>query len=588
MGVTTVIKDYGTEILNAIRENDLKTLSSILEKNLKVDHKIAKLFVTDIKHRPTKKFACPLILAARQEDPRIINYMLVKGTDPNFVHHTIYSSKRREIITALHIASDLGFYDTVETLLNANADCNISDHNQETALHIAVKKADRIMVRMMLSRGADPNILDRRGNAALHIATLYGHLQMVRALLKYDADVYQQGQWGAIPPQIAAKEGHIHLIQLFCSRDVGNINIKIACYPDKREKAPIHLAAENGHVQTVLTLLDQFEAEVNLKDSDGNTPLHCVVLNPYDPHRMSDEKYFTESARVLVKNRVSINEKNSFGDSALHLAAMNHFRRIVELLLEVGANPFAENDERLKPIDVVPESDPVTKQLLKSAMLNPKPPVNASTLSLNRIGDLSFAQMPGRQGGLGTLHESGGPFQTSTLRSNDPNGNLFPRNDPQNFSFRSVSSMSSVFVDEVQKQRIAAQQRKERMGDGGPDPADPNQGQNNSGSSGSQHQHTQDSEGRNVYHQIDHENEIPVYTKVNKDKKDKKGPKGEQVSSQDTLQSMTKEEIMKKSRATVHAVNPWEEESFVTGSVTTEDVSFDNQVGFCPFLLQPI
>ncbi len=383
MGVTTVIKDYGTEILNAIRENDLQRLKNILEKQLKFDRKIQKLCVADIKHKPTKKFACPVILAARQEDPRIMKYMMDKGVDPNFIHHTIFSSKRREIVTALHISVDLGHYDTVQVLCDANADCNIGDHNQETPLHISVKKADRIMTRLLLSKGADPSIPDRRGNAALHIATLYGHLQLVRSLLKYSADVYQKGQWNTIPPHIAAKEGHIHLIQLFCSRDVGNINIKIPCYADKREKAPIHLAGENGHVETVLALLDQFDAEVNLKDSDGNTPLHCVVLNQYSPHRMRDKEYFNETAKVLIKFGVAINEKNIYGDTALHLAAMNQFQRIVEMLLEVGANPFVENEEHLKPIDVVPDFDPVTKQVLKNGMLNPRPVLSNSRSILN-------------------------------------------------------------------------------------------------------------------------------------------------------------------------------------------------------------
>ena len=317
--------------------------------------------------------------------------MMEKGVDPNFIHHTIFSSKRKEIVTALHIAVDLGHYDTVQVLLDANADPNIGDHNHETPLHIATKKADKIMVRMLLSKGADPSIPDRKGNAALHIATLYGHLQLVRSLLKYDADVYQKGQWGTIPPHIAAKEGHIHLIQLFCSRDVGNINIKIPCYPDKREKAPIHLAAENGHVETVLALLDQFDADANQKDSDGNTPLHCVVLNQYNPHRMRDKEYFNETARVLLKYRTSINEKNIYGDTALHLAAMNQFQRIVELLLAIGANPFAENDEHLKPIDVVPDFDPVTKQILKNAMLNPKQPLSASLASFRNELDLTPA-----------------------------------------------------------------------------------------------------------------------------------------------------------------------------------------------------
>lgn len=289
MGVTTVIKDYGTEILDAIRQNNLPRLQLILEKQLKYDSKIAKLCVTDIKHKPSKKFASPLILAARQENPQILHYMMEKGTDPNFIHHTIYSSKRREIVTALHIAVDLGYYENVEVLLSVNADCNIGDHNQETPLHIAVKKADCTMTRMLLSKGADPTIPDRYGNGALHIATLYGHLQLVKEILKHDADIFQKGQFDAIPPHIAAKEGHIHLIDLFYGRFLGNINIKIPCYADGREKAPLHLSAENGHHELVQALLEKYEAEVNLKDSDGNTPLHCCVLNPYDPHRLREK-----------------------------------------------------------------------------------------------------------------------------------------------------------------------------------------------------------------------------------------------------------------------------------------------------------
>ena len=220
MGLETVVKDYGTDILDAIRENNLKRLRSILDKQLRTDQKIRALCVTDIRHRPTKKFACPLILAARQEDPAIIRYMLSRGVDPNFVHHTVYTSKRRETVTALHIAVDLQFYGVAEALLNANANPNLIDHNDETPLHVAVKKADRVMTRMLLAKGANPSIVDRRANAPLHIATLYGHLQMVKTLLKHDADVFQKGANGAIPSHIAAREGHIHLIQVCLSLSI--------------------------------------------------------------------------------------------------------------------------------------------------------------------------------------------------------------------------------------------------------------------------------------------------------------------------------------------------------------------------------
>jgi ankyrin repeat protein len=242
---------------------------------------------------------------------------------------------------------------------------------------------------MLLSRGANPAATDKHNNAPLHIATLYGHLQIVRTLLKYDADIFQKGEWDAVPPHIAAREGHIHLIQLFCKRYIGNANVKIPCFPDAREKALLHLAAEHAHVETVVALLDQFEADVALKDSDGNTPLHCVVLSPYDTHRMQDKDAFNETARMLIKFDSPINEKNEFGDTPLHLAAMHHFQRIVEMLLAMGANPFAENNEKLKPIDLVPDSDPMTKQILKTAMSTPKGAVNATLERLRRELDLT-------------------------------------------------------------------------------------------------------------------------------------------------------------------------------------------------------
>lgn len=436
MGVTTVIKDYGTEILDAIRQNNLQRLQLILEKQLKSDGKIAKLCVTDIKHKPSKKFACPVILAARQADPTILHYMMEKGTDPNFIHHTIYSSKRREIVTALHIAVDLGYYENVEVLLSVNADCNIGDHNQETPLHIAVKKADQTMTRMLLSKGADPTIPDRNGNAALHTATLYGHLQLVKILLKYDADIYQKGQHDAIAPHIAAKEGHIHLIQLFCPRYVVNINVKIPCFLDGREKSVLHLASENGHVETVKTLLNQFEAEVNLKDSDGNTPLHCCVLNPYDPRRLREKEDFNDTAKTLLKHRVSVNSKNAFGDSALHLAAMNHFQRIVEMLLEVGANPFIENNQNLKPVDVVPNDDPVTLQILKMAMMEGPRPLKYPSPDTTIDKDSSSGNVSSGQNTVSMRNHSGEPQQNS-VRSES-----FSR-DTDNVLDRSLSIRSS-------------------------------------------------------------------------------------------------------------------------------------------------
>lgn len=76
MGLKTVCNEHGTEILNAIAQNNLTTLKAILDKRLKADSKkIRELFESDIQHKPTKTVACPLMLAVRLRDSTILRYV---------------------------------------------------------------------------------------------------------------------------------------------------------------------------------------------------------------------------------------------------------------------------------------------------------------------------------------------------------------------------------------------------------------------------------------------------------------------------------------------------------------------------------
>ena len=232
---------------------------------------------------------------------------------------------------------------------------------------------------------------------------------------------------------------HFLLLQVFCSADPALVNTKIPCFTDQREKALMHLSAERGHAETVIALIDQFNADVNLKDSRGNTPLHCVVLHYYRPDKMRDKDYFYGTAKILVKYKTSINEKNHDGRTALHLAAMNNHPRIVELLLSVGANAFAEDDGRMKPIDVVPDADTVSKQLLKTAMLNPKPPINASSLSLAQNSSFHV-------GTLGDFNGAKNSFITKSMLESSGSTTLMKA---KNFSLD--SSSMSVFANNVKQ-----------------------------------------------------------------------------------------------------------------------------------------
>ncbi|CAH1788292.1 unnamed protein product [Owenia fusiformis] len=471
MGVESLVKSYGEDLLQFIKENQAEKFKILCDKYLKKEKWIQKLCIADVKYKPTKQIVCPLIAAARLDDTTILRYMISKGVDVNFIHRS-QIGRRMEMVTPLHVAVDTGNYDGVQGLLKANADCNIRDHNLETALHIAVKKADIVMARMMCSHGAQVNLAERNGNAPLHIATLYGHTQMVILLLKYDADVYMKGQAGAIPLHIAAREGHNHLIKLFGSLEV-NINRKVPCFADQREKAPLHVAAENGHYETVAALLNNCHGDITSMDSDWQTALHNVVMHPYDNHVMREKAHYTETARILLEHQVDVEKQNAFGETALHLACMNHYQRIVELLLEYGADPHAKTNEGYGVIDVIPESDTVTRQIVKAAMEHPPRPRTKSVIS-------EFSDF----GGTNSEASSTLPLKTSSMRG--PLGDAYAqvnkhrnkngRPQPQNMSMDElqpnldrISMVSSVsfnsVLDDIKRDRPHI---TDPLGPGGP------------------------------------------------------------------------------------------------------------------------
>jgi len=102
---------------------------------------------------------------------------------------------------------------------------------------------------------------------------------------------------------------------------------------------PLHLAAENGHVETVTALLDLFHADANIRDSDGNNALHRLIMRPHRKHSMRNFDAFTATAAALIKYGVSFEECNEAGQSAVALATANGYPKILKLLLAEGAQP---------------------------------------------------------------------------------------------------------------------------------------------------------------------------------------------------------------------------------------------------------
>jgi len=128
---------------------------------------------------------------------------------------------------------------------------------------------------------------------------------------------------------------------------------------DEEQQTPLHLAAQEGSVETIEVLLAA-GADVDAQTRGGETALHRAlwesdsdvvevllaaepdlgIRNAYDRTpllRVARENGSAEIAARLLAAGADINARDRFGESSLELAAWRGFEPLVDLLLDQGA-----------------------------------------------------------------------------------------------------------------------------------------------------------------------------------------------------------------------------------------------------------
>ena len=100
-----------------------------------------------------------------------------------------------------------------------------------------------------------------------------------------------------------------------------------------RKISPLHEAVRDRNLKQVMKLVhDGFS--VNIRDSQGNTPLHYCAMN-------GDKRI----AQYLLDNRAAVNARNNQGDTALHIAIRNRNDGVVAVLMNFHADLSIRNNK---------------------------------------------------------------------------------------------------------------------------------------------------------------------------------------------------------------------------------------------------
>lgn len=234
----------------------------------------------------------------------------------------------------------------------------ITDDFDWTALHYACLDEGEHAVanlRLLLKKSTDIESMlgagDIAGYTPLHyaLATRNGQ-EKLRLLLKYNAELTLQTRDGLEPLHVAAQFRKYEVMKtIFVQKQKVNVNAM-----DIFGRTPLHYAAADTSFDTIniLRLLCTHFADRTTQDDFSRTPFHVAVLSGQ-----------LSNCRFLVEQGVEINERDSEGATALHLALEMEAcsDELVRVLIELGMDLCARDRHQQTTLHYAARSDNSTK-----------------------------------------------------------------------------------------------------------------------------------------------------------------------------------------------------------------------------------
>ncbi|XP_062711314.1 uncharacterized protein LOC134289471 [Aedes albopictus] len=360
--------DGNTPVLLAAKQNDWRMVQMLIDKDSKyfADYKIAnddgqtlihfaalsgnmeivqmliENYAADVNAQDNDGNT-PVLLAAKQNDWRMVQ-MLIDKDSKYFADYKIANKNGKALI---HFAAKAGYMGTVKMLIESYAaDVNAQDNDGNTPVLVAAKNNEWEMVKMLIDKDskyfADYKIANKNGETLIHFAAR-DNMEMVKILIDdYAADVNAQDNDGNTPLHVAAKHSEWEEVKKLIGRNSEYFgNYKIA---NDDGQTLYNFAEESGNMEIVQMLIDDYAADVNAQDNDGNTPLLLAAkIYKWEMVKMLIDKDSKYSADYKIANNA--------GQTLIHFAAESGNMEIVQMLIDdYAADVNAQDNDGNTPL----------------------------------------------------------------------------------------------------------------------------------------------------------------------------------------------------------------------------------------------
>ncbi|KAK0665234.1 ankyrin repeat-containing domain protein [Cercophora samala] len=256
------------------------------------------------------------------------------------------------------------------------------EHVQPFRLHVATSRGRISQVLDALVAGIGVKTFNAEREMPINVAIKHGYADILRLLLFYGAEVDREILTFAIDDRgngrypNGAEIVRILVLNLrdqksvlleACEKGYGMVELLLdmgieTVSQESTGYMPLHLAAMNGHLEIVRTLLIR-KAKVHASSVEGQKPIHLAALNGHE-----------EVVELLLDFDADAGDWDGRKQTPMHLAASNGHLGIVKILVAAGADPNAAEDEkRLTPLHMAADNNhaDVIRWLLTSGGANP-------------------------------------------------------------------------------------------------------------------------------------------------------------------------------------------------------------------------
>lgn len=239
---------------------------------------------------------------------------------------TSMSSPGARLVTA---ASD-GDKKAIQAMLKEGVDINFRDWDQLTALLPVASTGNLDLAKFLVKEGIDVNAGDKDGITALMEASIMGHVKLVEFLIESGAVIDQTSSSGVTALWLAASQGKSDCMKLLLAKGAD------ASVSRSDGITALMTASVGGHLEAVRLLLEA-GADPAATDNDGVTPL----MNAAEGGSLEVVKLLAEAAK---EDAGYLDTWSETGFTAMIIAAAQGNSKVVEYLLEAGADPNAVHE----------------------------------------------------------------------------------------------------------------------------------------------------------------------------------------------------------------------------------------------------